>query len=306
MGHSSEFVLSTLEAGGIREAARQTYPLWRQGRSFEDYHSRIEEALRRMGPNMRYVGLLSPTGTLLASCRLLKIALQWDHAVVPALGIAAVFVPPEHRGHGYAHRLLQITLREATREGMKAAVLYSDIAPAFYKRLGFIEYPAVDWEADTSALPMTDPYEVRPALPGDLARMLEWYHSAAAGMRLHPARSEALWRFFRWWRGVTNEVILADHGHEVGYLTVTTELRGMRVWEWAAPEAAPERLWATARRMAQSLGLSYMSGWLRPDRHEKWMTAHPRSAAIPMVLPLDADATLPPPEAAAFEELDHF
>lgn len=303
---ANEFYVHTLDADGIRLAALQTHPLWGQGRSFEAYHARIAEAFHRLGSRMRYVGLFDPRGDLVASCRLLDLALQWNGEVEPVTGIAAVFVPPEHRGAGHAHRLLEIVLRSAASQGAVAALLYSDIAPQFYRRLGFVDFPAVDWDADTAALPPARPYAVRAALPEDVPKLLHWYSRDAEHLSLCPARTEPIWRFFRWWRGVANDCILLENGREVGYVTVTTDVRGMRVWEWAAPEADPERVWATIKRTALSLDLSYVCGWLRPDRQEPWMTTHARVAAIPMVKPLLPGAALPPPDAAGFEELDHF
>ena len=303
--HSDDLIFRVLDADGIPEAARQTFPLWNQGRSFDAYHLRIQEAFDRMGRRMRYVGLVAPTGAIVASCRMLDIALRWNGAMVPTLGIAAVFVPPEHRGHAYAHRLLRHAMLKATEEGAGAALLYSDIDPAFYERLGFTAFPALDWNADIQALPAADPYDVRPATPQDLPLLIDWYHADGASC-LYPARSEDLWKFFRWWRQVENDLILEDHGRAVGYLTVTLDLRGVHVWEWAAPGAPHDRVWATVRRVAASLDVPHVCGWLRPDRRQPWMSTYSRSAAIPMLTRLPAGGTLPYPECTAFEELDHF
>ncbi|MBI3297360.1 MAG: GNAT family N-acetyltransferase [Elusimicrobia bacterium] len=57
---------------------------------------------------------------------------------VPGFLIASVVTPPEHRGRGCASAMLEAYF--AARPGA-SGVLYSDIAPAFYRRFGFLESP---------------------------------------------------------------------------------------------------------------------------------------------------------------------
>jgi hypothetical protein len=59
-----------------------------------------------------------------------------------AVGIGAVFTPPEQRGRGYASAMLAMVLDEARAAGNDLAYLFSDIHPAFYAQLGFIELPS--------------------------------------------------------------------------------------------------------------------------------------------------------------------
>jgi GNAT superfamily N-acetyltransferase len=59
-----------------------------------------------------------------------------------AMGIGAVFTPPEQRGRGYASAMLAMALDLARSEGIDFAFLFSDIHPQFYKTLGFAELPS--------------------------------------------------------------------------------------------------------------------------------------------------------------------
>lgn len=57
----------------------------------------------------------------------------------PAAGLGSIATPPELRGRGHASRLIAevIRLREAS-SGTTVFFLFSDIAPAFYAKFGFV------------------------------------------------------------------------------------------------------------------------------------------------------------------------
>jgi hypothetical protein len=56
-------------------------------------------------------------------------------------GIGAVFTPPQRRGHGYAHRLIDRLLDQERRDGALVAALFSEIGAEFYQRAGFEPVP---------------------------------------------------------------------------------------------------------------------------------------------------------------------
>jgi N-acetylglutamate synthase-like GNAT family acetyltransferase len=58
-----------------------------------------------------------------------------------ACGLASIAVPPPLRGHGRSARLIQGVIEALQSEGMRAFYLYSEIAPEFYERLGFVRLP---------------------------------------------------------------------------------------------------------------------------------------------------------------------
>ena len=59
-----------------------------------------------------------------------------------AIGIGAVFTPPELRGRGYASAMLAMELDRSRAEGVDLAFLFSDIRPEFYAELGFVAMPS--------------------------------------------------------------------------------------------------------------------------------------------------------------------
>jgi len=305
-GLVSDAALVVLDAEGVTEACRQTHPEWHQGRDFEAYAARVREALDRMGPAMRYVGLHDARGRLVASARELSSELLWQGDRVPAMGIAAVFVRPDLRGRGIGRRLVRALTGDARARGFRAAFLFSDIGPGYYVPHGFRACPAQDFCADVADLAQDTSLAVRRACPDDLGMMLRWYHQSAACSPLTVWRTATWWRYFRWWREAEGDHVLCNGSADVGYLNVRLQGSCLYVYDWAAPGIDPSRVWGAVRARATDLGAKTVAGWLVPTRRQEWMKPLERSGALPMVGPLDDALVLPDLRAAAFEELDHF
>ena len=52
--------------------------------------------------------------------------------------VASVYTPPAHRGHDYARELLKSVLLS---HSSKVSLLFSDLRPSFYEKLGFQNWP---------------------------------------------------------------------------------------------------------------------------------------------------------------------
>lgn len=289
----------------IEQVCGQTHSLWHQGRSREAYTERLQHALRCMQGNMRYVGLCDAAGRVLASARELDAELIWRGEVLPALGIAAVFVREDLRGQGYGKAVVRELVNDGRDRGNVMAYLFSDIAPMYYARLGFTPLDAYDWSAPIDALPEDNPFRVRSATTEDLGDLRRWYHGVLAEDRLTTRRSLTWWQYFRWWRNSPRDLVLSDGSREVGYITVNGDSQRLHVYEVAAPELDPSRVWATIRAIARSRGVSTVTGWWHSARQAEWMRLSERTEAIPMIAVL-APSIVPESVDAAFEELDHF
>jgi predicted N-acetyltransferase YhbS len=310
-----------LDRALVEEATRHTLRFWALGKTQEEHTAHNVAQLANAGPEvLRYVGLVDDGGALLASIKRYTLLLRApDGAVLRTAGIGAVFTPEAGRGRGAASALLRAVLDEARDLGYGAALLYSDIAPAFYARFGFTELPAVDHMAPAAALPEQGGLSLRPAGTDDLDRLLAWHEATWPQGWLRPLRSRALWRYFRW-RNRLTEWILADGHHDVGYLVAGPDdpqrdlpepRSATTLWvdEWAAPGVDAARVWATVRRLAEREGRTSVGAWLRPDGVPAAFTAARRPEAIPMVAFLDGDARahLPTPPASAFiGSFEHF
>lgn len=298
--------LTVLDESGVLEACRQTYRFWHQGRAEEPYVQRVLSAVERMGSEMRYMGLVSEDGALAASARALDGGMECNGVRIRSMGIAAVYVRDDLRGRGIGAALIERLLADARARGYQSAFLFSDIAPAYYARHGFREYPALDWSAPVGSLPASPGLAIRRAGPSDRERLRDWHRAAALVQPMGVTRTPVWWDFFRWWRGAPDDYILCDGSREVGYVNVGMDQTCLRVHEWAAPGVEPSRIWATIRARAADLRADRVGGWLRPDRRTGFMNVEARSGAIPMAVSLQPDIALPEPSEAFFDELDHF
>lgn len=74
---------------------------------------------------------------LLASAKLYAFDAVLDGRPIKVAGIGAVFTPPASRGRGVARDLMERLLERAAVDGADLALLFSEIGPDYYARLGF-------------------------------------------------------------------------------------------------------------------------------------------------------------------------
>ena len=119
----------------VEEATRHHHATWGRGSTQEEHTAHNFEQLERAGPELlRYAGLVDEGG-LVASFKRYALLLHHEaRGVIRAMGVGAVFTRPSARGRGAASALLKEAMREAADLGDEAALLYSDIDPAFYAR----------------------------------------------------------------------------------------------------------------------------------------------------------------------------
>src|SRR5207248_2393874 len=136
-------------------ATRHTLALWGEGRSQADHTAYTLEQFARGGPELlRYVGMHSDDGRLIASSKRYALAIQApDGTRMRAVGIGAVMVPQAERGGGASLVMLRAMMEEGRDLGYDAALLYSNIDPGFYTKLGFVTLPAKQHIATLEALP---------------------------------------------------------------------------------------------------------------------------------------------------------
>ncbi|HEV3152805.1 MAG TPA: GNAT family N-acetyltransferase [Candidatus Baltobacteraceae bacterium] len=127
-----------------REILPLTYDLWGRGRTFDSYVSRTRElALTAYGKRSFKTIALSDSGrSVLATFKRYERTGHVRGSEFAAVGIGAVFTPPELRGRGYASAMLGLALDNERAAGADVAVLFSDIHPQFYRNLGFVELPS--------------------------------------------------------------------------------------------------------------------------------------------------------------------
>ena len=86
----------------------------------------------------------STVRTCLSSAKRYDLSVRVDGRIRRVLGIGALFTAPAHRGRGCARELITRMLDTAVTEGQEFAMLFSEIAPAFYERLDFVPVPLLE------------------------------------------------------------------------------------------------------------------------------------------------------------------
>lgn len=143
-----------------------TYPLWGDGLSREAYAKwNLAQVRTSWGRrNLQRVGLVQ-SGEVVASAKRYLFEVAVDGAVVPALGVGAVFTPESRRRQGWAKRLIEAMLEDGERRGCRVAILFSEIGPEYYLPFGFVP-------VERTLVPVDVPRSRRGA-PGTMVRSLE-------------------------------------------------------------------------------------------------------------------------------------
>jgi len=120
-----------------------------------------------------------------------------------AAGIGSVATHPDYRCRGLATALLRDTLALLLREGYHLSFLGTEVAPAFYERLGWrtVLQPSHGAPAaEAAALPVEQAgLTIRPFAPSDLATVASIYARATRGRTGAVVRSPRYWAdHFTW------------------------------------------------------------------------------------------------------------
>ena len=126
------------------QALDHTFPHWNDlahARGATRRYNRAQLRTAWGAQHLQRVGLVSD-GTLLASAKRYRVRRASRRPHVDTIGIGAVFTPPEHpraRPCGRSHRAHRGS--RARADGAAMAMLFSEIAPRYYERLGFSVVP---------------------------------------------------------------------------------------------------------------------------------------------------------------------
>ncbi len=147
--------------------------------------------------------------TVLASAKEYWFDGVLDARPIRIIGIGAVFTQPAHRGKGAAATLIERLLDRAAGQGADLALLFSEIGPGYYARLGFAALPKSDLEVHVTestrhGAPAT---LVRGGDDRDFAAIVAMNQVRAAPFRFHLNRDRDLVSY-----AVTKKRLLAGLG----------------------------------------------------------------------------------------------
>ena len=131
-------IVTVASGAALQLILDETFPLWGDGLSRVDYErfNRAQMMTPWGGSHLERVAWMDGD-EVLASAKRYTLELGFGGSPVPCLGIGAVFTPSRHRGRGHAGALIEALIEEAAGQGMQYALLFSEIGPDYYARLGF-------------------------------------------------------------------------------------------------------------------------------------------------------------------------
>ncbi len=295
-----------------------TFSLWNDGLTRAHY-ARLWEAQIKTpwgAAHLDRVALVDGPHVV-SSAKRYDLSLRLDGRIRRVLGIGAVFTAPAHRGRGAARELVVRMLETAVTEGQEFAMLFSEIAPAFYERLDFVPVPLAEWVIEVDQKRGGAPAVlVRSGDASDLPSIVEMSAIRSAGARLALDRSEDFVRFGitkkRLLSGLapagarTTEFLVAEEGHQAVAFLLMSEQDGRWMVEDAGDrDPAGARLGAMLQVMLArhpSERLPEIRGWwpqsLVPPQLK--VAASTPTQEVLMIRPL-RDRTLPLPPLTAAE-----
>jgi predicted N-acetyltransferase YhbS len=246
---------------------RQAYGAWNRGQMATDWGRR---SLQRVA--------LSDGNRVLASAKQYLFDARIAGAPARVVGIGAVFTPPALRGRGAARRLIEEMLSAAATAGCSHALLFSEIGPAYYEKLGFVTVPRRQYVFTAVAGRGAPATFVRSGEAADLpaAAGIGEQYTAGAGFALERtpdliqfaiARKRLLAGFGP--AGMRHaEFFVAEEGYRAAaYVVVTRGPEGVTLQECGDRDPAGARVGAMLQSLAAREPAArplILKGWLPP------------------------------------------
>jgi GNAT superfamily N-acetyltransferase len=175
-----------------------TYDLWNDGlsrRAYARFYT-AQTATAWGRAHLRRFALMSGDD-ILASAKLYQLDAILDGVRLTVAGIGAVFTTPAARRRGAARELIERLLERAAADGAELALLFSEIGPGYYARLGFEPIATVDRqlrvvESTRYGAPMT---MVRGGDDRDLQDIVSLGAARSEPFRFHLVRDRDLVQF---------------------------------------------------------------------------------------------------------------
>ena len=229
----------------LEQVLNDTHPIWGDGLPRENYAKAWAAQLKTSWGQHHLDRVALVDGPhVLSSAKRYDLSVRFDGRIRRVLGIGAVFTAAAHRGRGCARELITRMLDTAVTEGQEFAMLFSEIAPAFYERLDFVPVPLIESTLEIDQKRGGAPAMlVRSGDEKDLPAIVEMSAARTAGARLALDRNEELIRFqitrkrlqsgFAMSGHRNTEFLVVEEGHQAVAYLVSTEEDG----RWMIEEA---------------------------------------------------------------------
>ncbi|MBX9792092.1 MAG: GNAT family N-acetyltransferase [Pirellulales bacterium] len=310
----------------LRAAHANVHDVWSLGLPLDAHiQRRLTAAHHRRAEWI--VGTLA--GRVVCCLGLHPLQFQLEGRLLSGVGVASVHTLAEFRGRGFAPRLIVWAEEHARARGAQLSVLFCDVKPAYYERMGYLLAPAhrgelVVAEKLSYAQRLLDEAGTRfDSLDAatNIETLMRVYQGDQGREPLSIARSAEYWRylierqaddeFLSLVRGKENVIYgyarwkVAGDALSVRDLAVVRDVSTVQ----ASVQAPRDVLYATLISRANQVGLSRVVGWLPAGAAERhWFRVEPRPIEITMFKPLVPEVQLEARHLAAADrinEIDH-
>jgi predicted N-acetyltransferase YhbS len=292
---------------------RNVFDIWSKGLSLED-HLRYRLTAPMHQRATWFVGCVD--GRVVTSLASYPVRFRAGGQELPGIAIGSVYTLAEFRGQGFAPRLLEWTENHQRERQASLSVLYCDINPEYYARLGYVLCPSLEgWRDPRDRAPASSPtYRLIAVLPQmvlpAIMKLYTLYHGAAP---LSIARDSEYWAAIL--KKSSDDRFFALEGRDgtwAGYVRVGVKGDAWRIVDFALSshsEDLAQSLYAALVVLARAGGACRVGGWL-PDEPaaKQWFPLTPRRTEITMIKPLEWRGPLDDELIAAtsrFCEIDH-
>lgn len=229
----------------LEQVLDDTHPVWGDGLPRDNYAKAWAAQLKTPWGQHHLDRVALVDGPhVLSSAKRYDFSVRFDGRIRRVLGIGAVFTAAAHRGRGCARELLTRMLDTAATEGQEFAMLFSEIAPAFYEQLDFVPVPLLESTLEIDQKRGGAPAMlVRSGDDKDLPAIAEMSAARTSSARLALDRTEELIRFqitrkrlhsgFARSGHRNTEFLVVEEGHHAVAYLVSTEEDG----RWMIEEA---------------------------------------------------------------------
>jgi RimJ/RimL family protein N-acetyltransferase len=254
---------------------RQTHAIWSAGLSQYDYREYIwRQMTHPWGLRNHKFYVMKIKEEVVSSCKLYTIALNSKTRTFKLAGLGAIYTGLAHRNRGYAAEMIEALIDLCHENEYDGMLLYSDIEPMFYERLGFIPFGAADFTFDL-------PWHLPPEAPEAVTNYFERHHIPvvtsiyAKWQRRQPFAFARCEEYFDY--KFMKERFLAEHSHlgwpklqirfaqgqgsESAYALSETGGSVLRILEVVGCDSGRPQLWSTMFEEAYNQQIKRVRGW---------------------------------------------
>jgi len=294
-------------------AHRNVFDIWGKGLSLEEHvQSRLNSPSHRRAT--WFVGSLA--GRVVTSLACYPVRFRVRDQELTGIAIGSLYTLAEFRGRSFAPRLLGWVENHARQTQAALSLLYSDIDPGYYERLGYTLCPSLEGWCDPQDFPPAEsgtqrlvPLSLETHLPA-IKKLYADYHGAAP---LSVARDSEYWAMLL--KKYASDEFFAleqSRGTWQGYARLNRKGPTWRITDFALADqsdALAAQLYAAIVELARSGGASRVGGWLSgTPAAKRFFEITPRRTEITMIKPLVWSGVFDHAliaETSRFCEIDH-